>query len=150
MKKNYAQTQSHLVINNHWNWFWQSSLKNITWVMWRHIPWPIRQRLACLADHWTHISVKYIILKQHFYWSKQSYTKISISIYGKKRTDIIDLSYNIEECLTVNDYFTDWLEFEIINSLQPLLLHINTSRRKYLFEADDNQTFDSIHHLFQF
>ena len=50
-----------------------------------------------------------MILKQHFYWSKQSYTKISISIYGKKRTDIIDLSYNIEECLTVglNDYFTD-------------------------------------------
>ena len=33
--------------------------------------------------------------------------KISISIYGKKRTDIIDLSYNIEECLAVNDYFTD-------------------------------------------
>ena len=25
----------------------------------------------------------------------------------KKRTDIIDLSYNIEECLAVNDYFTD-------------------------------------------
>ena len=25
----------------------------------------------------------------------------------KKRTDIIDLSYNIEECLTVNHYFTD-------------------------------------------
>ena len=25
----------------------------------------------------------------------------------KKRADIIDLSYNIEECLTVNDYFTD-------------------------------------------
>ena len=45
--------------------------------------------------------------KAAFYWSKQSYTKISISIYGKKRTDIIDLSYNIEECLAVNDYFTD-------------------------------------------
>ena len=42
---------------------------------------------------------------------------------------------------------TSLLEFEIINSLQPLLLYINTSRRKYLFEADDNQTFDSIHHL---
>ena len=25
----------------------------------------------------------------------------------KKRTDIIDLSYNIEECLAANDYFTD-------------------------------------------
>ena len=24
-----------------------------------------------------------------------------------KRTDIIDLSYNIEECLAANDYFTD-------------------------------------------
>ena len=33
--------------------------------------------------------------------------KISISIYGKKRTDIIDLRYNIEECLAVNDYFID-------------------------------------------
>ena len=76
------------------------------------------------------------------------YTKISISIYGKKRTDIIDLRYNIEECLAVNDYFTDWLEFKIIYFLRPLLLHINKSRRKYLFEADDNQTFDSIHHLF--
>ena len=89
-----------------------------------------------------------MIIKQHFYWSKQSYTKISISIYGKKRTDIIDLSYNIEECLAVNDYFTDRLEFEIIDFLRPLLLHINKSRRKYLFEADDNQTVDSIHHLF--
>ena len=85
-----------------------------------------------------------MIIKQHFYWSKQWYTKISISIYGKKRTDIIDLSYNIEECLAVNDYFTDWLEFEIINFLRRLLLHINKSRRKYLYEADDNQTFDSI------
>ena len=64
----------------------------------------------------------------------------------KKRTDIVDLSYNIEECLAVNDYYTDWLEFEVINSLRPLLLHINKSRRKYLFEADDNQTFDSIHY----
>ena len=67
---------------------------------------------------------------------------------AKKRTNIIDLSYNIEECLAVNEYFTDWLEFEIINFFRPLLLHINKSRRKYLFEADDNQTFDSIHHLF--
>ena len=25
----------------------------------------------------------------------------------KKRTDIIDLSYNIEECLAANDHFTD-------------------------------------------
>ena len=25
----------------------------------------------------------------------------------KKRIDIIDLSYNIEECLAANDYFTD-------------------------------------------
>ena len=25
----------------------------------------------------------------------------------KKSTDITDLSYNIEECLAVNDYFTD-------------------------------------------
>ena len=25
----------------------------------------------------------------------------------KKRTDIIDLRYNIEECLAVNDYFID-------------------------------------------
>ena len=25
----------------------------------------------------------------------------------KKRTDIIDLYYNIKECLAVNDYFTD-------------------------------------------
>ena len=25
----------------------------------------------------------------------------------KKRTDIIDLSYNIQECLATNDYFTD-------------------------------------------
>ena len=89
-----------------------------------------------------------MIIKQHFYWSKQSYTIISISIYGKKRTDIIDLSYNIEECLAVNDYFTDCLKFENINFLRPLLLHINKSRRKYLFKADDNQTFDSIHHLF--
>ena len=51
--------------------------------------------------------MKYMIIKQHFYWSKQSYTKIPISIYGKKRTDSIDLSHNIEECLAVNDYFTD-------------------------------------------
>ena len=33
--------------------------------------------------------------------------KTLISIYGKKRIDIIDLSYNIEECLAANDYFTD-------------------------------------------
>ena len=32
---------------------------------------------------------------------------LNLHIYGKKRTDIIDLSYNIEECLAVNDYFTD-------------------------------------------
>ena len=25
----------------------------------------------------------------------------------KKRTNIIDLNYNIEECLAANDYFTD-------------------------------------------
>ena len=31
---------------------------------------------------------------------------LSLSLW-KKRTDIIDLSYNIEECLAVNDYFTD-------------------------------------------
>ena len=59
----------------------------------------------------------------------------------RRSTDIIDLSYNVEECLAVNDYFTDWLEIEIINFLRPLLLHINKLRRKYLFEADDNQTF---------
>ena len=28
-------------------------------------------------------------------------------IYMEKSTDIIDLSYNIEECLAANDYFTD-------------------------------------------
>ena len=44
--------------------------------------------------------------KAAFLLVKQSYTKILISIYGKKRTDT-DLSYNIEECLAVNDYFTD-------------------------------------------
>ena len=27
--------------------------------------------------------------------------------FWKKRIDIIDLRYNIEECFTVNDYFTD-------------------------------------------
>ena len=65
-----------------------------------------------------------------------------------KRKLCIDLSYNIEECLAVNDYFTDLLEFEIINFIRPLLLHINKARRKYLFETDDIQTFDSIYHLF--
>ena len=30
-----------------------------------------------------------------------------ISIYGKDIQIIIHLSYNIEECLTSNDYFTD-------------------------------------------
>ena len=44
--------------------------------------------------------------KAAFLLVKQSYTKILISIYGKKRTDT-DLSYNIEECLALNDYFTD-------------------------------------------
>ena len=32
--------------------------------------------------------------------------KFNLHIW-KKRTNIIDLSYNIEECRAVNDYFTD-------------------------------------------
>ena len=31
----------------------------------------------------------------------------NFNLHKKKRTDIIDLSYNIEKCLAANDYFTD-------------------------------------------
>ena len=54
----------------------------------------------------THLSGKHMIIKQHFYWSKQLCTKVQ-SPYLEKRTDIIDLRYNIEECPAANDYFTD-------------------------------------------
>ena len=51
--------------------------------------------LSIIVDH-----------KAAFLLVKTVLHKISISIYGR-RTKIIDLSYNIDECLTANDYFTD-------------------------------------------
>ena len=64
------------------------------------------QAEACLIGRSLNTSLCEIYdhIKQHFCWSKQSYTNISFS---KKCTDIIDLCYNIEECLAANDYFTD-------------------------------------------
>ena len=93
--------------------------------------------LCKICDH----KAAFLLVKRVF--------KFNLHVW-KKRTDIIDLSYNIDECLAANDYFTDWQAFEIINPLRPLILHINKSRTKYLFEADDNQIFDSIHLLFSF
>ena len=66
------------------------------------------QAEACPFGKSLNTSLCEMIIKQQFYWSKQSYTKISISIIiWKKRTDIIDFSYNMEECLAANDYFAD-------------------------------------------
>ena len=51
--------------------------------------------LCEIYDHKAAFLVKTVVLKN-----------FNLHIW-KKRTDIIDLSYNIEECLAVNDYFTD-------------------------------------------
>ena len=45
--------------------------------------------------------------KAAFLLVKRVIHKYFILHIWKKSTDIIDLSYNIEECLAVNDYFTD-------------------------------------------
>ena len=66
------------------------------------------QAEACLFGRSLNTSLCEIYdFKAAFLLVKTVVHKNLISIYGKKRADIIDLSYNIEECLTVNEYFTD-------------------------------------------
>ena len=70
----------------------------------RYIPWTIRQ--ICLFSRSLNTSLCEIYDHKAAFLLVKTVLHKNFQIW-KKRTYIIDLSHNIEECLAANDYFTD-------------------------------------------